>query len=67
MLFRRKPRWLRSKDCLINLDKVESFIKDIDGVIAFFDGGHGSRLLRDITLDDIHYVLKHGKPRKAGK
>ena len=65
MLFDKKPRWLKSGEYLINLDQVEYFAgtqKD-DGTSISCIGGRYI-FLHGVTLDDIHYFLKHGRPRK---
>jgi hypothetical protein len=64
-MFGHKPRWLRHGDNLINLDHVSDFEtsgKERRDVKVLFDDTE-SLILSGITLDDIHYFLKKGKPR----
>jgi len=67
MLFNKKPRWLRVDGIIINLDRVSFFARGTadknDTGVVFNDTKEPIRL-RNTTLDDIHYFLKHGRPRK---
>jgi len=63
MFGRKQPRWLKNNGYLINLDHVEFFAqtkkgKTVARIRERFIFLHG------VTLDDITYFLKHGKPRK---
>jgi len=64
MLFNKKPRWLRHGNQLITLHHVARFEEyGPNGVLVYFINME-TCVLEDITLDDIHYFLKHGGPRK---
>jgi len=63
-MFGRKPRWLRHGGNLICLDRVDDFARVENDVRVFFHNDPNYTVLSDITLDDIHYFLKHGRPRK---
>jgi hypothetical protein len=67
-MFGRKPRWLRHGYHLINLGRVDYFEtsgKDINAVNVFFKGTATLCVLHGITLADIHYFLKKGRPRRG--
>jgi hypothetical protein len=69
MLFNsKKPCWLRHGERLINLENVDYFETNQqpkgDAVNVFFRSSTFC-VLRGISLDDIHYFLKHGRPRKS--
>ena len=63
-MFRRKPRWLYTSDHVINLDHVKCFYQEREKVVAVCYDATLTTELHGITLDDIAYYLKHGKPRR---
>jgi hypothetical protein len=67
MLFRRRQRWLRYGGYIISLDRVYCFSEYNSGVWVCFSCDKEPLRLEGVTLDELEYFLKHGKPRKAGK
>jgi hypothetical protein len=65
MLFRRKPRWLRHGVHIVGLDRVDCFSEYDGGVYVCFNRDQEPLKLKGVTIDDVEYFLKRGKPRKA--
>ncbi|MDR2923466.1 MAG: hypothetical protein LBU85_09020 [Treponema sp.] len=66
-MFCRKTRWLRHGETIINLDHVAEFAtnrQNRNDVDVYLNGLNLISVLHGITLADIHYFLKYGKPRK---
>jgi len=66
-MFRRKPQWLRCNDAIINLSEIVAIVEDEEGMSVLFKNEHRT-YFNNISLDEIHYALKHGKlPHKREK
>jgi hypothetical protein len=65
-MFGHKPRWMRAGNFVINLDHVDYFARRDPNIVEVFSFKqlNPQFVLEGVTLDDIHYFLKHGKPRK---
>jgi hypothetical protein len=68
-MFGWKPRWLAVGNLAINLDHVSYFGENRRDagtveVEVVFSNPDLSCVLHGVTVGEIHYFLKHGKPRK---